>query len=78
MKDKIYEILGNIFEIDPNNISENLTQNDIDNWDSFRHLQLIVDLENEFGISFDNEELVSLIDIKTIVNFVYKKTKINK
>jgi acyl carrier protein len=78
MKDKIYEILGNTFEIDPNNISENLTQNDIDNWDSFRHLQLIVDLENEFGISFDNEELVSLIDIKTIVNFVYKKTKINK
>ena len=75
MKDKIYQILGNIFEIDPKNISENSTQNDIDNWDSFRHLQLIIDLENEFGISIENDELVSLIDVKTIVNFVYKKTK---
>ena len=28
----------------------------------------------DFGISFDNNELVSLIDVKTIVNFVYKKT----
>ena len=37
------------------------------------HLNLIFDIENEFNISFSNEEIVSIIDFKSLLETVKNK-----
>ena len=39
-------------------INENLKYNEIPEWDSIGHMTLISNLEDEFGISFETDDIV--------------------
>lgn len=44
---------------------------DIDSWDSFAHITLMLAIESEFGIEFDSDEIGTLLsvgDISTALN----------
>ena len=48
-------------------------KSDFESWDSLSHLMLIVKLEEKFQIKFKDDELVSLVDFKSICQIVSKK-----
>ena len=73
MEEKIKKLMAKIFEINIEDISNNIYPTDIENWDSLRHLMLIVDLESEFQIKFNDDELVSLTDFASICQIISKK-----
>lgn len=73
MKKEILEIMSLVFEIDSKGIPDNAAPGIIENWDSLRHLNLIVNLEDKFDIHFTDEELVSLINIEAIVDIISSK-----
>tara|TARA_B100000780_G_C21111507_1_gene449213 strand:- start:922 stop:1152 length:231 start_codon:yes stop_codon:yes gene_type:complete len=75
MENKIKKIMAKILEINTDNISNGLSPTDIDNWDSLRHLMLIVEIEKEFEIKFTDDELISLIDYNSICEIISKKNK---
>tara|TARA_B100001175_G_scaffold242138_1_gene208530 strand:+ start:27002 stop:27232 length:231 start_codon:yes stop_codon:yes gene_type:complete len=75
MENKIKKIMSEIFEINIDNISNGLSPADIDNWDSLRHLMLIVEIEKKFEIKFTDDELISLIDYSSICKIISIKTK---
>jgi acyl carrier protein len=72
MKDRVMRLMSVVFEIDSKDIPENAAPGIIEQWDSLRHLQLIVSLEEEFNIQFTDSELVGLIDIPSILATVTK------
>ena len=49
------------------------TSDDIEEWDSLTHIQLIVRIENDFGISFGAEEIGSYSTIGEMCNGIQKK-----
>jgi acyl carrier protein len=68
MEDKIKEVLAEIFGEE---ISDDFSKESTDKWDSLTHLDLIVKLEEEFGVSFTPDEIGSIEsyqDIKKILN----------
>ena len=75
MENKIKKIMAEIFEINIDNISNGLSPSDIDNWDSLRHLMLIVEIEKKFEIKFTDDELISLIDYTSICKIISIKIK---
>ena len=75
MEKKIKKLMGKVFEIEISKISPKTTPRTIANWDSLRHLMLIVDLEKEFQVNFTDDELVRLADFKSICQIVTKKIK---
>ena len=44
-----------------------------DKWDSFTHLDIIVELENTFGISFTPQEMGAIKSYQDIIDIVSKK-----
>lgn len=60
-RDEIRKVVENIFiEITENaaiSLSDATTSDDIEEWDSIVHIQLIVEMEARFGISFTAEEI---------------------
>jgi acyl carrier protein len=68
MKNKILNIMSIVFEIDINQISDNVSPQIIEQWTSLRHLQLIVSLENEFNITFNNSDLFTMTNLETIID----------
>jgi len=62
----IQEIMGAVFEKAPELINVESSQDNIDNWDSLKHFDLIVSLEEEFDIIFPVEEIGSMVSFKLI------------
>lgn len=65
-KDRIRNVMSSVFEVSLNDINEQSSTDNVDNWDSVRHLNLILALEEEFNISIPDEEVGSLVNYKLI------------
>ena len=69
MDDKLQRIFKNCFGIE--SLSDNLSIDDIPEWDSMRHIGLILEIEKEFSVSLsidDSIEMISITAIKEILN----------
>lgn len=60
--------MANIFGIDGNLINNNSSPDNIDNWDSLKHMSLIVALEEEFEIEFSDDEIFNTMSYSLIVD----------
>jgi acyl carrier protein len=73
MNDTVKSIMANVFRTDIKNITEDLNQKDVVFWDSLRHLNLIVELEEKFDISFEPEEISEMVTFKKVIYYVNQK-----
>jgi acyl carrier protein len=60
------EILADILEISPDEITPETGTGTVENWDSFRHLQAILALEGEYGVQFDPQRIPDLTTVALI------------
>ena len=77
MKDKIRNIMASVFEIDENQLKENFTQKEVENWDSLRHLNLIVELEEAFNVSYEPEEIAEMTSFEKVLALTKVKSQEN-
>jgi len=68
--DKLLEILSKVLLLDKDKITDNLRRKDFEPWDSMAHLVIVSEVENEFEIFFEDEEVVEIWtvgDIKKVL-----------
>lgn len=71
---KIENIFRSIF-CQPDLVLKNdLTAWDLPEWDSLRHLQIILKIEKEFDIKFSTPEILNLNNVEDLFVLVLKKT----
>jgi acyl carrier protein len=70
---KLKQIIANVFETNVENINEFSSKDTLDKWDSIHHMNLILALEDAFGIQLSDEEVVQLLSIKLIEIILEKK-----
>ena len=63
---KIQELMGTVFEISAQEITIESSQDNLDKWDSLKHLDLVTTIEEEFDIIFPIEEIGNLVSFKLI------------
>lgn len=66
IKEKIRTIMSAVFEVPIEEITEDSSSDNIESWDSLKHLNLILALEEEFEISIPDEEVGNLFNYKLI------------
>jgi len=67
-------IMAKVFEIDIEAIADTASQKEISNWDSLRHLNFIVEIEDKYNISIDPEDISEMITISKIMEIINKYT----
>ena len=72
MREQIITIMAGVFEMNPQDFPEEVTQNTIEDWDSLRHLNLIVELEEAFDKSFEPEEISEMTSLDKIMEMIQK------
>lgn len=70
MQERIRAVMAQIFNVDAGSISAKSSPEDIERWDSLRHMQLIMALEDEFGVTFADEDIPELLSPSAIENRV--------
>ena len=71
--DKLKEIIAAVFELAPSEISMEMTPESIETWDSLSQLTLINDIEEEFEIILEIEEIFSILKIGDVFDLLTKK-----
>jgi acyl carrier protein len=56
----LQEVFRRVFDDDELSITETTTAADINGWDSMAHINLIIAIEKQFGISFSATEIAQL------------------
>ena len=73
MEEKLKNILHKIFKIPVSDIDFDFNYEDIEEWDSLRHVVLVLQLEKSFGIKFAKNEIIELISFENILRIVSEK-----
>lgn len=70
--DKISEIIIEILKVSEEDTHQNLGMDDVANWDSLTHMNLIVAIEDEFGIEISGDDIAEMISFESIKKIVAK------
>ena len=71
MKEQIIEILKQVFKME--HVKDNISQKTCDKWDSLSHLNLIIELEQQYNVSFEPEDIVEMTSLQRIEQKLLKK-----
>lgn len=73
MEERIKEVMSSVFEIDVESINDNSSADNIELWDSLRHMNLILALEEEFGIELSDDDIGQILNFKLIKLIISEK-----
>ena len=68
LEDRIRRIMGTVFNLPPEDLGPEPSVDATAGWDSVAHLDLVISLEEHFGISLAPEEVPAMTSFRTIVD----------
>lgn len=63
---RLKSILIKVLEVEEIQITDDMSPDHVDNWDSFNGLMLVSELESTFGIRFTMQEVISVKTVREI------------
>ena len=66
LDDRVKLIMAKIFKIDTKEINNDSTPHTIKSWDSLKHIHLVIALEKEFEVNFDQDEIAAMVSFPII------------
>ena len=63
MADKLHQCFSRALGIPLERVSDDLAYNTIKEWDSVGHMALVVELETEFGVMFDTDDILGMSSV---------------
>jgi len=73
LRDQVLDIISAVLDIDRQSITESLSPQDLENWDSTQHVVLLLAIEDEFDVTFTDEEILRMDNIAAIVAAVLER-----
>tara|TARA_B100000686_G_C16530589_1_gene832104 strand:+ start:103 stop:336 length:234 start_codon:yes stop_codon:yes gene_type:complete len=70
IEDRIKKVMVKLFKVSHEEINDESSLHNIIEWSSIKHLELIIKLEKEFEINFDQDEIPSMINFKVICSTI--------
>ena len=70
---RVRQILADVLQIDFSSIDYDTCMDNTASWDSFNHISVVFGLEEEFGISFEIDEMESMLSFFDVLQIVEAK-----
>ncbi len=66
IENKILNVMSIVLKVDPQSLNESSNMDNVSEWDSLRHMNLILALEEEFSVSLPEEDVANLTSFKLL------------
>ncbi len=72
---RIKFIMSEVLDLNQDILNDDSSTNNLEEWDSMNHMNLIVALEEEFKCEFDEVDIENMISFKIMKKIIEKKLK---
>ena len=73
IENRIKNALSAVFAIPVDKIDQDSSPDSVESWDSLKHMNMVVALEEEFNVQFTDDEIIELINLKLITAILLEK-----
>jgi acyl carrier protein len=70
IEDRVRRVLAEVLDLDPSDVSPETSKGTVQAWSSLQHLTVVLSLEEEFELQFDEEETLAIVSFPLIVTAV--------
>ncbi len=75
MIDEVLKVISSIIGVPVEKLNENSSPETVEYWDSFKHMNLILALEEEFKVTFSDKEITEMRNVKSILETLKRHIK---
>lgn len=68
--ERLQEVFHDVFDDDDIVVTETTTSDDIEDWDSLEHINLVSTVEKEFGMKFTMAQVVGMKNVGEMVDVI--------
>ena len=68
--ERLYKVFQEVFDDETIEVNDDTTSEDIDDWDSFEHINLIVAVEEEFSIKIPMGKVVTMKNVGEMADII--------
>jgi acyl carrier protein len=76
LHERLEEVFRDIFDDDTIVLSDRTITTDIDGWDSLSHINLMVSIEETFGVQFSGNELAEFENVGELKQFLASRARV--
>jgi acyl carrier protein len=73
MREDLKQVFLNVLDLDA--ISESDSAETVKSWDSVRHLNLILAIEERFGLTFEIDEIPEMVSVRAIAEALDRRER---
>ncbi len=70
---KLNEVFRDVFDDEEITVTDTTTADDIEDWDSLEHINLLAAVEQEFGMKFNMGQIVSMKNVGEMADIILSK-----
>ena len=70
MRERVYKIISQVFNVPIENINDESSSDDIETWDSLKHINMVLALEEEFNVQFGEEQVLEMLNVGLIIEIL--------
>ena len=73
MEEQVKRVMADVLDIDPQSIDDATAKDNTASWDSLNQVNLVIALEQEFGVAFDISEIDAMLSFADIIEIIERK-----
>lgn len=73
-KEQLTDIFRDVLNVDNLELHDEMTAADVDSWDSFNHINLVMEVEEAFNVRFTTKEISTLANVGEFAVLIRSKT----
>ena len=72
---RLNAVFRDVFDDEDITVNDQTTANDIEDWDSLEHINLMAAVESEFGIKFSMGQVVTMKNVGEMADIILQKVQ---
>jgi acyl carrier protein len=72
--ERFFQVLSSILNVDRESLSPQSSRDSLEEWDSIKHMYVVLALEEEFSVEFSDDEISNLVSVSDLMHAMTKKT----
>jgi acyl carrier protein len=76
IREEVFKVVSNIINVPLQEVNEDSSTDTLAQWDSLRHISLILALEEKFMVQFREDQIIDMFNVKSIILTVEELKKV--